>query len=501
MTQPESKAKEAWTTVWVFLVVVVFIALILIVGTGLPRYGAETEFAGVSIIGAQWRWLIIAGLMVVFLGFLGAGISGGRIDGVFIDSRYKISLSRFQIVLWTVLVLSAYLAIALPRSLGGGLDAVTAEMVDQCVRDVGGSGVEAAEEQVAAAEENLALAEANLAVVTEAADASDERTATAEENVAAAEENLAAAEAELAAAQEATEECVPQPLKITFPPELIMALGISAASFAGASLVQSTKKDKKVKKVRADIEALKARIEEAKEQVAARRVGVDEARGGLQVVRAQAADVSRLPAALERKKEAEKRVADAKAVVEAAPEAERAAAETALNEAQDALATVEEEVQRLQLARAVYEEHRDEVNEKLADAQEKLGAAEQEQVELERELGAAEQDADLIDRNTNVSQASWLDIFRGEEVGNRDMIDLGKVQMFLFTIVVVFSYAVLLWSLLGESSTLRHPLAMNLPAFSASMNTLLTISHAGYLTTKAVRSTPDEVSEEEPAAR
>jgi anaerobic C4-dicarboxylate transporter len=50
MAQPESKAKETWTAVWVFLVVVVFIALILIVGTGLPRYGAETEFAGVSII-------------------------------------------------------------------------------------------------------------------------------------------------------------------------------------------------------------------------------------------------------------------------------------------------------------------------------------------------------------------------------------------------------------------------------------------------------------------
>ena len=74
MAQPESKAKDAWTTVWVFLVVVVFIALILIVGTGLPRYGRETEYAGVSVIAPQWRWLIIAGLMVVFLGFLGAAL-------------------------------------------------------------------------------------------------------------------------------------------------------------------------------------------------------------------------------------------------------------------------------------------------------------------------------------------------------------------------------------------------------------------------------------------
>ena len=39
----------------------------------------------------------------------------GRFDGVLIDSRNKISLSRLQLILWTVVVLSAWCAFALHR--------------------------------------------------------------------------------------------------------------------------------------------------------------------------------------------------------------------------------------------------------------------------------------------------------------------------------------------------------------------------------------------------
>src|SRR5260370_4217817 len=59
-------------------------------------------------------WLVIAVLMVVYFLFLGRWISG-RPLGIVISERNLMSLSRFQMVSWTVLLLSAFLELALRR--------------------------------------------------------------------------------------------------------------------------------------------------------------------------------------------------------------------------------------------------------------------------------------------------------------------------------------------------------------------------------------------------
>jgi hypothetical protein len=84
--------------------------------------------------------------------------------------------------------------------------------------------------------------------------------------------------------------------------------------------------------------------------------------------------------------------------------------------------------------------------------------------------------------NDTSSKSSWLDMFRSEEVGTIGRLDLGKIQMFYFTIIIVFSYAVALGSLfVGTPGKISA-----FPAISQSVIALLGISNAGYLANKTV---------------
>ncbi|MBP9502381.1 MAG: hypothetical protein KBF17_09490, partial [Candidatus Promineofilum sp.] len=78
----------------------------------------------------SWRWLLVMVTFVGLLALIGRDITGredvvrlrsgrvetqfvpGRIDGVLIDARNKFSLSRLQLLLWTVVVLSAWITLA-----------------------------------------------------------------------------------------------------------------------------------------------------------------------------------------------------------------------------------------------------------------------------------------------------------------------------------------------------------------------------------------------------
>jgi hypothetical protein len=88
--------------------------------------------------------------------------------------------------------------------------------------------------------------------------------------------------------------------------------------------------------------------------------------------------------------------------------------------------------------------------------------------------------------NEAKEKSSWSDMFRGEEVGNVDRLDLGKVQMFFFTVILVFSYAVALGSVLADAS---EKIA-GFPTLDQGAVALLGISHAAYLMNKTVSSTP-----------
>jgi hypothetical protein len=77
--------------------------------------------------------------------------------------------------------------------------------------------------------------------------------------------------------------------------------------------------------------------------------------------------------------------------------------------------------------------------------------------------------------------ASFSNLFEGEEAGNAARIDLAKVQMFYFTIILVLSYAVALGKMFAGGAPIHE-----FPALDPSMIWLLGISHGGYLVHKAV---------------
>lgn len=87
----------------------------------------------------------------------------------------------------------------------------------------------------------------------------------------------------------------------------------------------------------------------------------------------------------------------------------------------------------------------------------------------------------LIVQNVSVEAARWTDLFMGEETGNAAQPDMGKIQMFFFTVVLVVAYGLAL-ARNFQSGTLPS----QLPELHGSMLALLGISHAGYLVNKAV---------------
>jgi cell division protein FtsL len=90
--------------------------------------------------------------------------------------------------------------------------------------------------------------------------------------------------------------------------------------------------------------------------------------------------------------------------------------------------------------------------------------------------------------------ASVSDLFKGDEVISAAYFDLGKVQVFLFTLIVVFAYAAEVGAMLYSTRTIS-----SLPELSTGIVALLGISHAGYLTAKAIPSNPADYERASPS--
>jgi hypothetical protein len=94
-----------WRPVHTLLTLAVVIAIgVLVVLADLERFNPAS-----SSEPALWIWLALVVLMVGFLLVVGDGVTG-RVAGVLIGERNRMSLARLQMALWTILVLSAYLA-------------------------------------------------------------------------------------------------------------------------------------------------------------------------------------------------------------------------------------------------------------------------------------------------------------------------------------------------------------------------------------------------------
>jgi hypothetical protein len=83
--------------------------------------------------------------------------------------------------------------------------------------------------------------------------------------------------------------------------------------------------------------------------------------------------------------------------------------------------------------------------------------------------------------NTDYDQAAFSDLFRGEETGNAATLDLGKVQLFYFTVIVLFVYGTGLFKMFNSGLPIHE-----FPDLDSSIVTLLGISNASYLANKAV---------------
>ncbi len=90
--------------------------------------------------------------------------------------------------------------------------------------------------------------------------------------------------------------------------------------------------------------------------------------------------------------------------------------------------------------------------------------------------------------NAAPEEARSTDIFKAEEVGAEHTVDLGKVQMFLFSLIVFVAYGAALGTLLVDNAG-RNAVVEQFPSVSEGMLALLGLSHTGYLAAKAVPQT------------
>jgi hypothetical protein len=317
-------------------------------------------------VGPLALWGVAIVIMLFILGLAGHEING-RWLGILIDSRSKISLSRLQITLWTVMVLSAYLTMALPRA---------------------------------------------------AAMVGDNPTLSAE-----------------------------QALDISFPEELMLAMGISAVSFAGSSLIKSNKKTKQIRlEARLSPEAAQKRRDEA---AAAFKAADDD-----------------LNAAVEKETLHKQELEAAKAELTAATaDDQRTIAQKKIDRAQTAMDSTSADKQKKTEERTAKKKALDMAEAELADITASQG---------------------LLHKNSDPSEARWVDLFRGEEISNWRLVEMSKVQMLFFTVVVVAAYSAALASMLRDVEALRTAASLSFPDFSPTLNALLGISHGTYLSVKTI---------------
>jgi hypothetical protein len=370
-----STLKAAWLKIGHLVIIVAAILAVYLVGTG--TWGGN--------ISARWYWMI--GIMLVFVMLIGLTVNK-RLDGALIDWRNKMSLSHLQVILWTILGMSAFLTIGLTRI----------SVIKNILYDP-----ETAFEQAYAVGDVECLQGLSEEAIT----------------------------------QEILDTCpVPDPLQIIFPEELLLAMGISLASFAGSTLVKSNQSN--------------TTILSANEERNLRE----------QIIKTT-----------QEKKDAMKEVDKINTLIEA----ERFKKIEA--EHQGRTNEVESADQNI----TYYESKQKEYQQKAETADTRIG---DKQKELDKYLKEMEDAKGLLATNKTPQEAQWSDIFKKEKSGEQELVDLSKVQMFFFTIAVIFAYATALNSLMQQTSLVENPFGVVLPAFSASLVILLGVSHGGYLVTK-----------------
>ena len=90
-------------------------------------------------------------------------------------------------------------------------------------------------------------------------------------------------------------------------------------------------------------------------------------------------------------------------------------------------------------------------------------------------------ESSIVLRNLSIRDARWSELLKGDESGNASTVDLGKLQMFFFTFILVFGYGAAIYAMLARRGAIT-----GLPPVQDGMNVLLGISQTGYLASKAM---------------
>jgi hypothetical protein len=102
----------------------------------------------------------------------------------------------------------------------------------------------------------------------------------------------------------------------------------------------------------------------------------------------------------------------------------------------------------------------------------------------ENEVEIKQNSAGTLYVNNSINDASFADIFQGDEIGNTAYIDVAKVQMFFFTLVSLLVYGTALFQMFKGTNYSA------MPNLSDGLIALLGISHSGYLMSKTADHTP-----------
>ncbi len=87
----------------------------------------------------------------------------------------------------------------------------------------------------------------------------------------------------------------------------------------------------------------------------------------------------------------------------------------------------------------------------------------------------------VLYRNRKVTDARLRDIIEGDEITNANHLEMGKLQMLVFTLLAIVAYALLLYQMFAAGAADRE----GLPDISEGLVGILGASHLGYLGTKA----------------
>jgi len=89
--------------------------------------------------------------------------------------------------------------------------------------------------------------------------------------------------------------------------------------------------------------------------------------------------------------------------------------------------------------------------------------------------------------NRCISKASFMDMFEGDELRNTRFVDIGKVQMFFFTVILLATYAAALFTLMATNTPAE---ITAFPPIEDGFVAVLGLSHAGLLASSGITYTP-----------